>query len=1190
MRRWTKRRLYLSGFAVAALLLVSRGAFAVDSGPLDIGTRLLELQQPVVQVSDNDRVSVYAHGVDENMDFTDSPEFVGVGGAGGTVIGQTCVAGGCLRQDEEGNLLDDRFLFSAGTRSNGLRLMRIDAVRDYDYDEHEELPDSVGTPRTDGSHFIDAAASDWNGDGYPDFALLYLGKHDGNYAFYLTLVDGCPDGHGAFTCHFEDSWRWTLQDKHDGGMTQGRIAAGDVDGDGVDELILHLGNKKIDGDNFQNMLGVYEVSDSLSLGDGVTRSVGETREDWDALDVTVGDFRGTGKIEIAAISSNKCDVWLKIWEFTGSSLNKTADLGDVGTLPENKDYPGYLRCAAGDLNGDGRDEIVWAGGDRHTDRGDIALVVHTNLNEEGGLSFYKCPAQYPLEGNAGHPIFDLALGYFSEGFIPSDTDYPNQMQIALAARVGSDTVNRRVLRWDGQDFSQGEVASVIGIDFEDANDYPTLTAADMLQQTLALGNPEHSKVIAQLTPMVVMQAPPRHWDRIGSQDVDAFSAFSGYKTSFSLENSTTETAETSSQTSTSATVKPAGSVGYSIFGIVNVKLEAAYTHCSKNAEEELSRYTQTSSMKLTAEAATDDWIYYTIEDLDIWRYPVIGPAGQYVPDEGDQLYYQVVCPGNYTTMTSDGRNKEWYAPVHENQNLLSYPSDVEYIESYPERGSQSILYGGPDNLIATTVGAEVSGTRSNSFNSMSFEQQKESHSVSNGFDGSLSASLSKAFTKLTGWSAGLGVSGGYDKAVADTSTNSVNLSNTVGFTVAVPEGSSYYFKDGRTAATARFDLYETAFLTNGKQSLVSAYAVDLLGRNSGSLWTDPVSSPYWQMSDPALNLPQKWDLQTAVNPYGVKKTQWVLSESESTRGKLRGGFAYEASSDGEYNEEAPELILVMDEPGKVVLRCRVYNYSFIDCADVDVKFSYSYAGQRGSGLPTEGDKVEIGTVTLSRIYGWSGSGPRNWEWAEVCWDTAGLPNEGGYWIHVEVDPEDHVAEIHDIGDEAGNNLGWYEIGLLKEATLEELASEYMDGTITTSSAIIAEPEEDLENVSLVMDNFEAGEGETTLVRAEVLNSGERPMVLVHVGFYESVGGQWQLFDEEIIPVLLAGETRTLEVPFTPSSSGSNVKVVIDPRLGEADFENNSAQIIRSTGSGGCSVTPFPAVLMLLPMLLILKRR
>lgn len=1189
MKRWSKISRFLCVLGIIAIQLVATSAFAVDTGPLDVGTRLLVVQQPVVQVSDWNKISVYAYGVDEELDFVGNPNLVRqkIGTDSEFIGGHACAAGGCLKQDEEGNLVDDRFLFSVGTCDQGLRFVRVDAENQPVVDTHGELHNPVAVSRTDGSTFVDVAISDWNDDGYPDFAVLYLGKNGDDYAFYLTLVDGKPDEQGRFTCHSEDSWHWTLQSKHDGGITQGRIVAGDVDGDGVDELVLHLGNKKIDGDNYQNMLGVYEVSNSLALGDGFTRSAGESREDWDALDVTVGNFRGNGKIEIATINSDKCDVYANVWEVSGNSINKTADLGDVGTLPENKDYPGYLRCVAGDLNGDGRDDLVWAGGDRHTDSGKIAVVVHTNLDEEGGLSFYKCSAQYPLEANAGRPIFDLALGYFSEGYIPSDTGYPNQMQIALAVRVNDDVVNRRIMSWDGQEFVTGAVGSVTGVDFTSGNDYLTLAAADMLQQTLSLGEPEHSKVLSQLTPVVVMQAPPRHWDRIGSQDVDVFSAFSGYKTSFSLQSSSSETTETSSQSSVSSTIKGSGSAGYKFFSLVDTKLNAAYTYSQKDVEDDLSKYTQTSTMKLTAEAATDDWVYYTFQDLDIWRYPILGQAGQEVAEDvtTDQLYYQVVYPGNYTTMTSDGRDKEWYAPVHENQNILSYPSDVEYIESYPEPGSDCILYGGSDNLIGTTVGAEVSGTRSNSFTSASFEQEKDSHSVTNGFDGSLSVS-----GKLFGVTTGGSVSGKYDDAFTETSTNSVNLSNTVGFTVAVPEGSSYFFKDGRTAGSARFGLYETAFLTGGKKSLVSAYAVDLLGSNSGSLWKDPVSSPYWQMSDPALNLPQKWELQTVAGTY-ANKTQWVLCESESTRGKLRGGSAYEADENWNYDASAPELLLVMDEPGKVVLRCRVYNYSFLDCGPVDVKFSYAYAGLLCSGLPTEGDKVEIDTVTLNDgVPAWTGSGPKNWVWAEVQWDTADLEQEGGYWIHVEVDPDDTIAEIHDNGDEVGNNEGWYEIGLLTEATMESLANNYMDGSIQ-STGVIAEPVNDLENVSLVMDNVDAGEGETTLIRAEVANRGEGPLAFVHVGFYEYDGGEWHLFNEEIIPVLLAGETRTLEVPFTPASGNSNVKVVIAPRFGEGDFGNNSTTITRSSGSGGCSISSFPAFLgVLLPLLLVLKRK
>lgn len=1201
---------------VSLSLLLVTPAFSVDKGPLDAGTRLLVQEQPIIQMTDAGFLRIAVNEVDEDLAMVSGYGFDRI--IESSVTGQAAVMGGRITTEEDGTVKDDRFLFSAQAHhsdsynlADGDRLafQRVDgqsgndSPTDYPVDIHAELPRPfVATNVTSGTVFMDVAASDWNGDGYPDFAVLYPERYYGTttntFTYILVIVDGKPDENGHFTCYHGSWWNWKLQDHDSGGLAQGRIAAGDVDDDGRAEIVLHLGNQRRDGHNDRNSLLVYDVTQDLQLSGGITATAGESRENWDALDVAVGDFRGTGYDQIATLGSDKCKIWARIWEVKGGSLRKSADLGNVGKLPENKHANGYLRCVAGDLDGNGRDELVWAAEDPDFVGGGVYLRVYNNLDTSGGLNFSRFLFPHPMQSDPGHPVFDLGLGYFSEGAIPSDTTYPDKRQIALAARRGGE-VHSRLFLWDESGFIREGEMKIVPAEWKDsyrysdgyANasygryQYPVVAAGDMTKETLALGDPLHYEVAQQLSPVVVMQGTPRHWDRIGSQDYDAFSAFSGYKTSFSLQNTSTETTETSSQSSISMTRKlPLG--GFALFGVVGTKLLTPFTHSEKKVEENLSRYTQTSTMKLTADAATDDWLYYTFQDLEIWRYPILGQAGEVVSDDvtTENLYYQVVYPTHFTTKMSGGRDKEWYAPVHENLNLLSYPNDVEYIADYPAPGSDRILFGGPEGRLAVTVGAEVSGTRSNTFTSATFGQEKDSHQITNGVDNAQSV-LGKLFGKVVGEKIAGAPSGKRDSAFTETSTNSVNLSNALGFTTAVPEGSGYVFKDGRTAGSVMFDLYETAFLTQGKRTLVAGYAVDLLGRGGGSLWTDVRTSPYQQLADPALNLPQKWELQTVTNSYGVKKTQWTLCESETTRKKLRGGFAVQPDSEGSYDDSVPQLILVADNPGEIRLQCRVHNYSFVGSGPVDIRFSYI---RSESGLPTEGDSVEIGTITLDGIPAWTRTGMPNWKMAEVDWDTSGLDQEGCYWIHVEVDPDDRIIEIHDTDDEAGNNEGWYQVGLVKEETLDRLAEKYLDGNVRTAS-VIGEPEADLEDEDLSMDNFDAGEGDTTLLRGKVVNCGDEPMALVHVDFFERVDGEWKLFDEEIIPVLMPGRTCTLEVPFKPSSSMSDVRVVIDPHLGEADFENNSIEITRDFGEGGCSVAPFPAMVLVLPLLLLLKR-
>jgi hypothetical protein len=127
-----------------------------------------------------------------------------------------------------------------------------------------------------------------------------------------------------------------------------RVATGDVDGDGHDDTVMAYQNS--DGTfgfhvwkSGKTYAGIWYTSGIFSLSGVAGRLV-------------VGDFNGDGKAEPALVRDEGGVMTIYRWTSTGSSFTHTTDyhsgpfsMANVGN-----------RVAAGDVNGDGKDDIVMA--------------------------------------------------------------------------------------------------------------------------------------------------------------------------------------------------------------------------------------------------------------------------------------------------------------------------------------------------------------------------------------------------------------------------------------------------------------------------------------------------------------------------------------------------------------------------------------------------------------------------------------------------------------------------------------------------------------------------------------------------------------------------------------------------------------------------------------------------------------
>ena len=150
--------------------------------------------------------------------------------------------------------------------------------------------------------------------------------------------------------------RWVQVNWSDFNATGGatRVASGDIDGDGKDEIVIGLGpvegNPLIPG-------GVFEVLDDdyshLAWGEiGWSDYNQANGESWPAL----GDIDGDGKAEIIIGLGPQGAGRIEVFDYSAKGLTHRA-WAEVGWEDYNKIW-GETRPAAGDLDGDGKDELI----------------------------------------------------------------------------------------------------------------------------------------------------------------------------------------------------------------------------------------------------------------------------------------------------------------------------------------------------------------------------------------------------------------------------------------------------------------------------------------------------------------------------------------------------------------------------------------------------------------------------------------------------------------------------------------------------------------------------------------------------------------------------------------------------------------------------------------------------------------
>ena len=772
------------------------------------------------------------------------------------------------------------------------------------------------------------------------------------------------------------------------------IATGDLNGDGIDEIILN--GLDINGDYAQVYTKIYELKNSSLASEAkiddqhpflISGQTGVTAVNFGS---SIGHFKGGSSNEIGlsivTYKSHYQDANADVLVLSASSDLKNLSLSvEYGALvPGTSSYNGAFSVASGDLIGNGRDELVIAD---HGSLFDFGYAAST------GNAFINM-----LKANFSSERYDDVVTYDYLGV--GDLDQSGHADIVVVKGNWWDTSNGSNV-WTNSKEGYDIVGYSVSSDFKttktlfDLKQFPTgyeFEPNSLFHYAIALGTfngddfklgaPQHFVENDIIQPLVVLNSPPIHYDILNGTTYDLSGCFSGSGCGFysNYEQQTSTSVNLQSQThndvSGSHGLDISGSVGFSAqesvapFGVgvqisesistnFETKLEHTYGHSfsSKNSSA------QTTALTIGVKADGIDQIYATTSKYNVWEYPVYDGSDPNPIDYENFISPDTTTGRWYSSSTYQTTN---FAPVHEVGNILSYPTYKEALHN-PDIDSM---------IVSPSTGFDISNKGGDHWD--------------------LDISKYRQSSLDTTWHSGhiRNINVGYQnkKIIDNVHMNTVTTSISKGFDLRATFG-------GLIDTLSGADYTVTPYAYRSKEgAIVIDYAVDPdVASNGTQTWWQ---KEYGHDPDPTFILPWFYD-QHASN---VKQEQ---------------------TADIFYSQTNPS-------PGDTLtITARVRNFSLVDTpTPVSVRF---YIGDPNNGgipmVSTNGDTVVTTTgAVAARTYA-----DARFHWRVPSSMPANiLYNGDNVHIYAVIDPENKITEIH-----KNNDTGWSDLVVPGVATAIE---------------------------------------------------------------------------------------------------------------------------------------------------------
>jgi len=549
-----------------------------------------------------------------------------------------------------------------------------------------------------------------------------------------------------------------------------------------------------------------------------------------------------------------------------------------GTLTVNCWYDRFSTLTCSDVNHDGIDEVIST-----FSMNDYDVPVASTFR------IYQGSAPISLAVWADIQLPDKEAGTMTIGNFKVEADSVAPVtEVVLNGRGYNDRYSYLYqIHYDGSgDF----------VDFPLLDQMPDLSVWNKFEPLqpagfdadIRLGKPVRSSITEILQPLVILNAPPIHFDVLNDESYDVSLSYNQNDGQFisHYEKVSSQATEVSTEFNqdwgTSQTLKAGGSYwGVSVSAYLTTKYGKQFSKSGGHST--------TVTVSIAVDAKEDDRIYATVVDYDVWEYPVYG-------DKEMRGHVLVVRPN-----VAENRwfpSKSWsgysYIPVHEVGNILSY-------REYP------VLSDNPD------VDEKIKGDNNNSF----VLDANSSYDWALSFDdfSTNQASTSKRYSREWGgevdvWGSGFSVSGSYSQN--ELYTHKTDVSSGLGLSVHLAGLDMMIGEVGYIVTPYSY------WATNG--ALVIDYAVkpELAQPGGTPTWWQV---NYGELPDPAFILPWRYDPEK--------------------------GFTLE---DEAKRMQTKDLVFLPSDPKNgetITIRTQIHNFSLIPTpGPIGVKF---YVGNPDSG-------------------------------------------------------------------------------------------------------------------------------------------------------------------------------------------------------------------------------------------------
>ncbi|MCC6396199.1 MAG: T9SS type A sorting domain-containing protein [Bacteroidetes bacterium] len=507
---------------------------------------------------------------------------------------------------------------------------------------------------------IHVATGDFTGDRQDEFVLAYPGAdttiHLQVYSFNPGSLVPQPRGsiHDAsLILPFTNLSNWD-------------ITTGDFDGDGYHDIAL-LYVKPLAGSNWALTANIYSVDEQ---GDLVSKGSQEVfqRPPYQISDINIvgatGDFDADAALEIAFGFSffqgeqSGPDTYVYLLDVRDALTTIVA--ADSCRILRDEVGPNDMKpfdVDAGDLNRDGRDEIVLMSGQtfyvysvnsHRVPEFRAQRTVGASMGIDYSDSFL---AVGDMDADRRAEIVVAGIGFI---FFPVDGTVFHLEVFSIDSSLATFTLKAR------RQYEQP-------VDLGGMDRTYAIALGDFDGDRTRLGEPVHYRKTGVMQPTVVLYTPPTHFDIFDTTIVDLTGCYPGQACGFSssyvisTSGDTTVTTETHEDWGADASLliqNPAWSIS----------MESTYG-------EKFSRQassTRSTTITTGRLAAGDDWIYANVYDIDLFEYPVYDGA-----NPSPVGHFLVSVPGTPRPLWIESKDEDvlgnLFRPDHEVGNVLSYP-------------------------------------------------------------------------------------------------------------------------------------------------------------------------------------------------------------------------------------------------------------------------------------------------------------------------------------------------------------------------------------------------------------------------------------------------------------------------------------------------------------------------------------